>query len=104
MGAIRPMGRGYQADMRTPNGVRLRPHFKTYDEADEWLKAMREKVRMGMDISQDVVDNTRAVVMNLRELAEEVLNRHWRGCKSEMSLWRKAKDVYIRLGASRSVR
>lgn len=104
MGAIRPMGRGYQADMRTPNGVRLRPHFKTYDEADEWLRAMKEKVRTGMDISQDVVDNTRALVMNLRELAEEVLNRHWRGCKSEMSLWRNAKDVYIRLGASRPVR
>ena len=105
MGAIRPMGRGYQSrHENTKRGEITSPIQDLRRNTDEWLKTMKEKVRVGMDISQDVMENTRAVVMNLRELAEEVLNRHWRGCKSELSLWRNAKDVYLRLGASRPVR
>ena len=104
MGTIRPKGRGFQADVRVQNGTRLRPSFETYDQANEWLRTIEEKVRTGQDVSLDVAQSSRAVAMNLRELAEEVLNRHWRGRKSELSLWRNAKDVYQRLGASRSVR
>ena len=104
MGTIRPKGRGFQADVRVQNGTRLRPSFDTYDQANDWLRTIEEKVRTGQDVSLDVAQSSRAVAMNLRELAEEVLNRHWRGRKSELSLWRNAKDVYQRLGASRSVR
>lgn len=104
MGTIRPKGRGFQADIRVQNGTRLRPSFETYDQANDWLRTIEEKVRTGQDVSLDVAQSSRAVAMNLRELAEEVLNRHWRGRKSELSLWRNAKDVYQRLGASRSVR
>ncbi len=104
MGTIRPKGRGFQADVRVQNGTRLRPSFETYDQANDWLRTIEEKVRTGQDVSLDVAQSSRAVAMNLRELAEEVLNRHWRGRKSELSLWRNAKDVYQRLGASRSVR
>lgn len=104
MGTINPRGKRFQCDLTIPNGARLRPSFETYDQADEWLRAMNEKVRTGQDVSLDVAHTTRAIVMNLRELAEDVLNRHWRGSKSELSSWRNAKDVYLRLGASRSVK
>lgn len=104
MGTINPRGKRFQANFTPPNGLRLRPSFDTYEQADEWLRLMKEKVRTGQDISLDVAQSSKAVAMNLRELAEEVLNRHWRGCKSELSLWRNAKDVYLRLGASRSVK
>jgi len=104
MGAIRAKGKRFQADLRTPNGARLRPTFETHDEADHWLRLTQEKIRTGQDISLDVAQNTRAIAMNLRDLAEEVRNRHWRGCKSEDTLWIQARDVYRRLGASRSVR
>ena len=104
MGTINTRGKRFQCDYTIPNGARLRPSFDTYDQANEWLRTVEEKVRTGQDVSLDVAHTTRAIVMNLRELAEEVLNRHWRGCKSELSLWRNAKDVYLRLGASRSVK
>jgi len=104
MGAIRAKGKRFQCDLRTPNGARLRPTFETHDEADHWLRLTQEKIRTGQDISLDVAQNTRSIAMNLRELAEEVRNRHWRGCKSEDTLWIQARDVYRRLGASRSVR
>jgi len=104
MGSVNPRGNKFQADIKIPNGARLRPTFDTFDQADTWLRTVEGKIKNGVDITQDIAQNTRAVSMNLRELAEEVLNRHWRGCKSELSLWRNAKDVYLRLGASRPAR
>ncbi len=104
MGTINARGKKFQVNYTPPNGMRVRPSFDTYEQADEWLRLMKEKARTGQDMSLDIAQASKAIVMNLRELAEEVLNRHWRGCKSEMSLWRNAKDVYLRLGASRSVK
>ncbi len=74
MGTINPRGKRFQCDLTIPNGARLRPSFETYDQADEWLRAMNEKVRTGQDVSLDVAHTTRSIVMNLRELAEDVLN------------------------------
>jgi integrase len=102
MATINLRGKRFQVNYTPPNGLRLRPSFDTYEQADEWLRLMKERVRTGQDVSIDA--SVKSVTMDLRALAEEVLNRHWRGCKSEMSLWRNAKDVYVRLGASRSVK
>ena len=102
MGQIKQRHQRFQVDVRTTKG-RLRPSFDSYDAANTWLKEVEKKDKLGIDITNEVA-NVTAVSMNVRELAEETLNRHWRGCKSEMSLWRNAKDVYLRVGASRPVR
>ena len=93
MGSVNPRGNKFQADIKIPNGARLRPTFDTFDQADTWLRTVEGKIKNGVDITQDIAQNTRAVSMNLRELAEEVLNRHWRGCKSELSLWKRQGRV-----------
>ena len=43
-------------------------------------------------------------VVNLRQAAEETLDKHWKGTKSEMTSWWNAKDCFQRIGGSIAVR
>jgi len=104
MSVIRQRGRRYQVDYTTANGVRLRPSFKTWEDASDWVNTVTDRERRGLDVSTEVSQATNKLVVNMRTLAEETLNRHWRGRKSELSLWRNAKDCYQRIGPSVAVK
>ena len=91
MSVIRQRGRRHQVDYTTINGVRLRPSFKTWEAANDWVRTMTDRESRGLDVATEVAQATNKMVVNMRTLAEETLNRHWRGRKSELGLWRNAK-------------
>jgi integrase len=99
MSVIRQRGRRHQVDYTTINGVRLRPSFKTWESANDWVRTATDRESRGLDVSTA----TDKAVVDMRTLAEETLNRHWRGRKSESGLWDNAKDCYQRIGPSVAV-
>jgi integrase len=102
-GHIRPKGKRFLADITLDSGKRLRPSFKTWDEADRWLAQVNDRMVRGLPIER-MVQDVSPTVITLRKAAEETLDRHWKGVKSELTLWRNAKDVFMRLGPNLPVR
>ena len=101
---IRVNGKKFQADITLNNGKRLRPSFKTWEAANDWLQVVSDRDSRGLEVSQEVASKVDRLVINLRQAAEETLDKHWKGTKSEMTSWWNAKDCYQRIGASVAVR
>tara|TARA_R110002051_G_scaffold5355_1_gene27872 strand:- start:4361 stop:5410 length:1050 start_codon:yes stop_codon:yes gene_type:complete len=101
---IRISGKKFQADITLSNGKRLRPSFATWEAANDWLHVAAERDKRGLDVSQEVASKVNLLGLTLRQAAEETLDKHWKGTKSEMTAWTNARDCYQRMGADVAVR
>lgn len=100
---IRQKGKKFQADIFLNNGKRLRPAFDTWEEADRWLQTVSDRDQRGLPLDRHIHEVAKTVV-SLRQCADETHERHWKGAKSEITLWRNATDVFTRLGGNTPIR
>lgn len=99
-------GNLWQADVRTPDGKRLRPTFTTQEAAEKWQEGARYAMEMGKPLpsvrSLPRVAASRDLY-SLGNLYAHVCRTEWSGMRAEATLKRNGNDVVNYFGRNKLV-
>lgn len=101
-------GKRWLADVRTPDGERLRPSFATEKEADNWEAEAKLAVEQGRPIPPPKTGKGRGRqgprnIATLGALFEHVRLSEWQHRRSAYTLIHNARDVVNYFGTNRAV-
>lgn len=102
----RQRGSLWQADIRTPEGKRLRPTFKTKAEAEAWETNAKLAIEQGKPLPGSTPVARSPVARDLAllgNLYDHVCRTEWNSMRAASSLLRNGKDVVEYFGRNKRV-
>lgn len=102
----RQHGKRWLADVRLPDGLRLRPSFPTEAAADDWQERAKEAVAMGKPVPNTAPAKAPGrtgprTVSTLGEIFDYVVKSEWSGLKSASTAILNGRDVVNFFGSKK---